>query len=476
MPKFPLDLSSFKKIHEDENSATLEHPHGHQISIAKAKLSAKMKESLAKLPMAETPAQTDPGVQSFADGGSVGDQVAQAEEGQVSPQLPTDTGDVAAPTPAPAPQAPAAAPQGMQAPTLMGAYGSQMAGINQQQQAESQLGAAKAHLEGNEAAGIQNQQDRFDEALNTHTKAFDALYQKAMDPNSGIDPKRYMQNHSKVATAIGLILGGMGGGLTGQGNPVIQMLQNEAANDIEAQKANMNHQVNLMSTLHQHFGDMAEATKMGVAMQSALYAAKLQQAADQTADPMAKARALQAKGQLMQSVMPAFYQQAAIDAFKSGNVGGMNLEYLPGDMKARAVKLPSGQLALAPTTKDAEDTRKSFDHLQLIQKQLSDMQKFTKDVGTTVPYSANDYQSDSMRNSVVLSLNQLHDLNRLNEYEFNTYLKQVPKPGAIRTAVAQKQIGTLQKLIAQKMQAEMQNHLEGVNPQQIQESKPKFNK
>src|SRR6185312_3839847 len=49
--KGSLNLSHFKKIHEDKHSATLQHPEGHQIKIAKSALSKDMKGQLAKLPM-----------------------------------------------------------------------------------------------------------------------------------------------------------------------------------------------------------------------------------------------------------------------------------------------------------------------------------------------------------------------------------------------------------------------------------------
>lgn len=48
--KFPLDLSKFKKAHEDEHKATLSHPDGHHIVIAKKALSPKMRDQIAKLP------------------------------------------------------------------------------------------------------------------------------------------------------------------------------------------------------------------------------------------------------------------------------------------------------------------------------------------------------------------------------------------------------------------------------------------
>lgn len=49
-PMKGLDLRNFKKVGEDVNSATLKHPKGHEIKIAKGSLSPTLKEQLSQLP------------------------------------------------------------------------------------------------------------------------------------------------------------------------------------------------------------------------------------------------------------------------------------------------------------------------------------------------------------------------------------------------------------------------------------------
>lgn len=73
-----------------------------------------------------------------------------------------------------------------------------------------------------------------------------------------IDANHYMNTMGtggKIATAIGLILGGMGGGLTHQENPAMKFLQNQIDNDVKSQQANIDNKKTLMGALHQYYGD-----------------------------------------------------------------------------------------------------------------------------------------------------------------------------------------------------------------------------
>ena len=72
MARFPLDLAKFKKVHMDEQSATLQHPQGHTIKIALSGLDASTKKHLSSLPLSKQ-------LKKMADGGMV-DLDENAEE------------------------------------------------------------------------------------------------------------------------------------------------------------------------------------------------------------------------------------------------------------------------------------------------------------------------------------------------------------------------------------------------------------
>lgn len=78
-----------------------------------------------------------------------------------------------------------------------------------------------------------------------------------------IDPNRYMANMStfgKVATALGLILGGIGQGMTGgKENLALRMLEKSIDNDLDAQKEELGKKNNLLTAYYKMYGDIQQA-------------------------------------------------------------------------------------------------------------------------------------------------------------------------------------------------------------------------
>jgi hypothetical protein len=118
-----------------------------------------------------------------------------------------------------------------------------------------------------------------------------------------IDPNRYVGNMStmgRVSTALGLILGGIGAGMTGGKNLAFEALQNAIDRDVDAQKLQLDKKNNLLTAYYKIYGDMEQAeaaTKaqlMSMAqMQAGLITAKSQskQAEQQNAILQAQAAA-----------------------------------------------------------------------------------------------------------------------------------------------------------------------------------------
>ena len=152
-----------------------------------------------------------------------------------------------------------------------------------------------------------------------------------------IDPQRFLTNMStgnKIGTAIGLILGGIGAGLTGGENVVLKQLNNYIEQDLYAQKANLGKQENLLSGLTQKYGNVNQAMQMSrIIMSDALSlqmkriasqyagkveaqrlnaeAAKLDQSIAQQVDTFAKAR-MYASGDAIPEEMDQYREQKVL--------------------------------------------------------------------------------------------------------------------------------------------------------------------
>lgn len=235
---------------------------------------------------------------------SVGSPMALPPGIGVQPPMPTP----APTTPAPEAAIPdaAAAPQEAALPTpgiglqsgLGGGQEKQAQGLRQEAAAQSVLGAKEAEIQ---QTALENQQEvaaGFEEKQKLIMDEFNAVKD---DIKAGhIDPTRYLGNMStpgKVMTAIGLLLGGLGGGSSDR-NPAMDILNKDIEADIDAQKAEMNKKVSLLSAIDKQFGNLQASTNIARAMMQDQVISQLKKAEAESKDPIAKARATQAIGML----------------------------------------------------------------------------------------------------------------------------------------------------------------------------------
>jgi hypothetical protein len=268
-------------------------------------------------------------------------------------------------------------PYGIQTGTDMyrSGYNQQLGGIGQEAKATGALGTAQAQIEAQAATNQQKLMNDF----NTHMANYQAQSEEAIkaleDPKSGIDANHYMgsmDTGQRISSAIGLILGGMGAGLTGGPNVALEMLNNNINRDIEAQKSNLGTKKSLLEFNMQRMNNMREATMMTNGMMKDLTARNLQAAADAAQDPIAKARAMQAAGQLKQQASNNFRQLAMQKTMMGGMANGtvspaMAVEYSP-------MLDPTQRTAARKELKDMQDavalrdnTLSAFDHISKLQ-------------------------------------------------------------------------------------------------------------
>lgn len=260
-------------------------------------------------------------------GYAVDDLRAQAPQSNMIPQpqaaapeMPqaTQAPEAAAPVQQTAPmpaEAPTEAPKAPQNDIMQQAAGlslaSQQQGLGLEAAAIQESARAQQRLQQNEeqssrvaAESYQRKLDELETARKFHTEA---LAQQKIDPQHYWNSK---STGSKVASMIGLILGGAGGGLMHQENPVLKMMNQEIDRDVDAQKAELGKTENLLAANMRQFGNLNDATKMTQIMQTDILAHQLGQIAAKTTDKMAQARLLQAQGQLLDAKLPGMQQLA----------------------------------------------------------------------------------------------------------------------------------------------------------------------
>ena len=413
MKKGAFDLSKFKKVHEGPEHALLSHPDGHQIVISKKNLHPRMKKELESLPIAKK-------TERFADGGESGasgpgsidsldpeariDYMANAAGGvptaaqlpRMTPYNPTGApGLTNAPLPQSymqpaAPQAPGAnignpsidyrvGPMQQYEKDIRSGVAQQQQGIQQQAAAEGMLGTQEAAAQGERQSRLLEVKQDYEQK---HQELMDETKQAVQDSYQSIDPDRYWNNRGdagKVSTAIGLILGGIGGGLLHQENPALAFLNKQIDRDVNAPVADQTNRQNVYKGYMALLGHQDDATKMTNAFYHELYASKLEQQASAMKDPLAQARATQAAGVLRQQtagpLQDIAIKRALFDRINSGHFDP--LEAVP-------LLVPDHAKA-APIYEEIARARTVAKHLPMA---MDAFDKAAQDVGGPTGYAA----------------------------------------------------------------------------------------
>lgn len=451
-----IDLKGFRKTAEDQHKATLTHEAGHSIHLAKAALSPELQKQLSKLPLH----QYDP-KDAIADPGQVDSPDAQ---GQVlpgadspGPGIPGGALNVAedayatprqemqgqpTPTPPPAPdRAPDALPDPNEAINGMPGGAEALQGANMQAQATKTQASTDAALQQDYA---KHQQAAEDELKGTLKNTTDTINQVTSDIQNGhIDPKHYLDNMSsgsKIATAIGLIAGGIGSARTGGQNPAMAFLQSQIQRDIDAQKANLGNKHNLLSALENQYGNKTQAAHVFAAIDANVLASKLAATASTAASPMAEASRLAAVGALKQTA--AQYQRQAVLAGMQSSVqnqppgAGMDARanmYLQaarimdpkGAEEFEKRYIPGVGVSSVPVEpKDRELLQKKTELSELLNRAQESIQG-NKGYGA-LPLTQKHAEAQSLQNQLVLRMGELADLTRFTPEEHKIYAGTVP--------------------------------------------------
>jgi len=284
-------------------------------------------------------------------------------------------------------------------------YQNKASGIGAEAKAQGALGQAQAGL-------LQKQQEAQQTAQDTYKQSFDALDSErkahmADIQNGHIDPDQYWKGHddghgnmvgghSKIMTMLGMLISGFNP--AGRpGNGALDTMKYLMEQNINAQKTNLDSNQNLLQANLRQFGNVKDAADMTRLMQSDIIQSQLAQAAAQSQDPMAKARAQQAIGDLKMTYAPIAQQFAMRRAMMSLANQGANpqaVDHMLGYMRVMNPEMakemesryvPGVGLASTPI---AQEVRDKLVAGQTLQNTANDVLNYAKTHTNIIPGTA----------------------------------------------------------------------------------------
>lgn len=294
------------------------------------------------------------------------------------------------PAPAPAPQQPAPGiqpPQNAQPPldatqqNPNAAYAN-LPGYAQETGANTAIGKAQQQQFTSEAQDYAHHQEienyYADQQRQALQHKMDEINNVSQDYAEGkIQPKHMFDDTTapqRILKSIGLILGGIGGGLTGQENPVLKMASREIEQDLDAQKANMGKKANLLNALQNQYNDINVASNMFRATRANVFANQLNQEAAKSQSAQAMPLAQKANAELMAKYYPMVQSANALDLanrLQRNNQPGQQPSVQQAALISRGLINPS--MGASPAETEAADKELNGVEQTLKKHQAADM-------------------------------------------------------------------------------------------------------
>lgn len=269
-------------------------------------------------------------------------------------------------------------------------------GIDLMQAALNQQGDIAKQRAVENATAIANAQNLLNQKYNELNLHKQDIYKKIGQVQQDIatqkiDPRRFVSNMStldKIGTSIGLILGGMGAGLTGGENVVVKQLNNYIDQDILAQRAELGKKQSLLEANYKDLGNINEAMMMTKAMMNDSLAMQMNKIANQYEGKTEAARLRQAAGALMAQNGNYIDQLAQYKAYTSpsrGTASAGETTKLPVEMDPRKeTRIDVGnQVFYASNPAQKQKAQSQIDAITEAERTLSEMQKIENAGGMT---------------------------------------------------------------------------------------------
>lgn len=358
----------------------------------------------------------------------------------------------------PAQRAPASAPPPASVPNPMSL---QATDLNRSLRTERNALVAGAQAEGTIAqksaqayGDLSSQLDQMltpQQIMQNHKAADDELMKAYM--NKSIDPDHYWKNQStgsKIASAIGMILGGVGAA-HGQPNYAMENINNSIARDIEAQKDDQSKAMNLWKMNREATQDDLQANLATHNQLLNSVKAKILQYESESGTALASARAAPAIAQIDQQMAQNNYRRALMS---SGQVDPTQIVpvLVPPEHQKQALS-EIGQAKAASANED--QIMKAFDQAA---QDTRPMTGGPHALLNAIP----GYHPASVKTLQLLGDPLIHDNEgRINEFEKNDFMNNLPQFGDSDETVAQKR-AAMQQFINHKKEAPTANAF-GIN-------------
>jgi hypothetical protein len=321
------NYKGFKKVHEDKEKAIMAHSNGHKIVIAKSGLTGKLKKALKALPLhrsgedeADDSVIQDPNASSADTDTSGAGASTQIGGDQSAPYQGNPIGaDNGLPEASNAPLPGDA--QGI--PSIQDTYNK---AVNTSNEEASQKGKLAQEQQGVYEKASGNDQDLITQLSKTSQDSNNEINAMIQDTkNNYIKPNHYMESldvPQKMSTAVGLILGGMGG--LGKSNSALDFLNKQIDRDLESQKANQGTRNNLLSAMQEKYKNNLVAINMTKTFMAAKVADDLNVAAAKAGTPMAQIENQKAQIALANQYRPLKLQADIINTLQNQGQGGQS--------------------------------------------------------------------------------------------------------------------------------------------------------
>lgn len=324
------------------------------------------------------------------------------------------------------------------------AMGLQKQSIEGQAAATGQRAEAEAANYGNEAAQLKSLQDRHNLVLNDlnqrSNELFDNISKNKIDPDQYWTGKNGKEGHSKIAAAIGIVLGGLGAGLQkSTTNMALEAINKNIDRNIDGQKAEMGQQNNLFRMNMEKYHNQQEAYLATKSDLLTMTAAKANQIAAKAGTPEANAKKDWLLGQLgMQSAQ--MHQQLAVagigrEAYTNGVPAGV-VPILPPDQQKRMVRLPDGRMADAGNESNAKEYNEQTAAFNPLMGDLTEL-KSLNTLGNRMDPAQRD-RATALQMHVVTELNDLAKSHRISESDIGFQKGQLSDPNSISNALLSK--------------------------------------
>lgn len=522
MKNFQIPFNKFKKIKDDEQTAIMRHEDGHEFKIAKAALTPKIREQLAQIPLHEDKTEkVKEDVQHFAgDTDDPTDQVVQPATSTPTPDsiasMPSDSNGIvkyamdhianlaqsgaavpnsslinpsmgtSVPSSMPSPDANTSAANTAPAPvnpfavgaekaysTLTGGEKTEEAGATSAAAAQGAQAQAEARAMSAPIAAAQSTANSTPAHL---ARVQDEMNDVKSDLETGIiKPQDLFANQStwgKIVSSLGLLLGGVGGGFTHQGNPALQIMQTIQQQDYDSQLQNSHVGENLLSHLQTEYDSAPRAAAGLQALQNTAMEWAVQKAALQSSDPIFKANAQKFIGDLQVQRAQALGNAEMQHSIVTGGEATPNT--FTGSMLMpkgyTELQVPVGNtVAYARSPQDAETAKKSFSYLDQLEASIHSALNLTQKYGGKgtqyLPAWAGNPDkatADTVQGAITVGLNGLYDLKRMNAQEYELYSKMAGNPAAFFQNATTAKLERLLANIHEKRAAEIKNLTFGV--------------